>query len=56
MRTFKILYFYADGTLEEQSFMFKRDRDAVAHAKSIQKARQGRSGGKEITRFIVIEA
>lgn len=33
MRTFKILYFYADGTMEEQTFMFKRDRDAVAQRK-----------------------
>lgn len=56
MRTFKILYFYADGTMEEQSFKFKRDRDAVAHAKSVQKSRQGRAGSKEIVRFIVMEA
>ena len=55
MRTFKILYFYLDGTTEEHSFMFKKDADAVRHAKSIQKHRQG-SGPKEIVRFIVMEA
>jgi hypothetical protein len=54
MRTFSILYFYADGTMEEQTFWFKRDRDAVSHAKSIQKHRAG-SGPKEIVRFIVME-
>lgn len=54
MRTFSILYFYADDTMEEQTFRFKRDRDAIAHAKSIQKHRAG-SGPKEIVRFIVME-
>ena len=56
MRTFKILYFYADETMEEQSFMFKKDADAVRHAKSVQKSRAGRAGPKEIVRFIVMEA
>lgn len=54
MRTFTILYFYADGSMEEQTFRFKRDKDAVGHAKSIQKHRAG-SGPKEIVRFIVME-
>lgn len=55
MRTFSILYFYADGSMEEQTFRFRRDRDVVAHAKSVQKSREGRAGPKEIVRFIVME-